>query len=61
MTTEDKVQEIVRRNPEVGLDNKLLLMKFWEQEGLKLSPQQQVAFYNATSAESIIKAKKKLI
>lgn len=62
MKTEELVQKICQESPEAASDDKILLIKFWESEGLKLTETQVATFLElCTAAESITRARRWLV
>ena len=60
MRTHQKVEQMLRDNPELRDSDKKLLGKFWESEGLILTVEQKRKFMECTTAESITRVRRKL-
>lgn len=61
MKVHNKVEKILIQYPKTRSSDKLLLLAFWESQGLVLTPTQQQTFMNLTTpAESITRARRLL-
>lgn len=54
------VEALLRRSKDLRDSDRLLLMAFWEAEGLILTPRQKEQFKKCTAAESITRARRNL-
>lgn len=59
MRVHDRVEKLLS-NARLRDSDKLLLLEFWEGEGLYLTDAQKQAFMNCTPAESITRARRSL-
>ena len=57
---ESFVRMILKSNPETRGDDKKLILKVWEFQGLKLTPQQKIMFDKVMSPETIRRSRQKI-
>ena len=60
MNTTQKVETILKHLPETRSSDKKLLLAYWQEQGLMLTPEQKQKFMKCTTAESITRARCKL-
>lgn len=53
MTTKETVENVLQKQPETRDNDRLLIMKVWEEQGLVLTPEQKHIFKNIASPETI--------
>ena len=53
MTTKETVEKVLSERPETRDNDRLLIMKVWEEQGLVLTPEQKHIFKNIASPETI--------
>ncbi|MBA3678600.1 hypothetical protein H0W80_00130 [Candidatus Saccharibacteria bacterium] len=60
ITTNNRVENLLKYIPELRSSDKKLLLSFWEKEGFVLSEDQKKKFMYCTCAESITRSRRKL-
>lgn len=57
---QDKVERVLQDNVSTRSNDRLLMLKIWEDEGLRFTPEQQQAFMKVSSPETIRRNRQKL-
>lgn len=60
MKVKDKVERHLKESQKFRDSDRWLLMRYWHDEGLHLTPEQREAFLHCTTAETITRARRTL-